>query len=161
MLNATPDFSNRPPIPVVAFELYNNRQEVVQTDWMTALTTKFDNDSDAIANIGKLLSYFNRTTLYRVKVKRPYDNSDNGLYIEAHYELPGAYSPPLDKFQIHVISRNMFTGEFMGTIRSYKRPFSEFISNHPDYKAEVCILDTNVSYDSKWIAPPYQLDLQS
>lgn len=144
-------------IPVIAFELLNHRKEVVQVDWMTSYKASFDGDELAIGHIGHLLSHFNRTTLNRVKIEREFkpECADSGIYIETHFDLPD--NLPMGSFRGYNVSRNLFTGKLAGTKRSYKKPFTDFASENEGKKLEVCILDTNISHDAKWIYVPNRI----
>jgi len=156
MLNTSPH-SALQQIPVIAFELLNHRKEVVQVDWMTSYKASFDGDELAIGHIGHLLSHFNRTTLNRVKIEREFkpECADSGIYIETHFDLPD--NLPMGSFRGYNVSRNLFTGKLAGTKRSYKKPFTDFASENEGKKLEVCILDTNISHDAKWIYVPNRI----
>lgn len=159
MLNTSPYFASQ-QIPVIAFELLNQRKEVIQTDWMTSYKASFDSDELAIGHIGYLLSHFNRTTLNRVKIEREFKPKFpySGIYIETHFDLPDDL--PTESFRGHNVSRNLFTGKLAGTKRSYKKPFIDFASEN-EGKKEVCILDTNVGHDAKWVHVPNHILLGS
>lgn len=156
MLNTSP-YPAMQQIPVVAFELLNYKKEVVQIDWMTSYKASFDRDELAIGHIGYLLSHFNRTNIYRVKIEREFkpEFSHGGVYIETHFDLPGDLT--MESLRGYNVSRNLFTGELAGTKRSYKKPFTDFASENEGKKLEVCILDTNISHDAKWIHMPNRI----
>jgi hypothetical protein len=156
MLNTSPYFAIQ-QIPVIAFELLNQRKEVIQVDWMTSYKASFDSDKSAIGHIGYLLSHFNRTTLNRVKIEREFkpECANSGIYIETHFDLPDDL--PVESFRGYNVSRNLFSGKLAGTNRSYKKPFTDFASKNEGKKLEVCILDTNISHDSKWIYVPNRI----
>lgn len=155
MLNAAP--FPVAPIPVVAFELLNSKKEVVQIDWMTSYKTSFDRDEQAIQHIGFMLTRFNQTPIHRIKIERNFipDSPGSGIYIETHFDLPS----DLESFRGYNVSRNLFTGKLAGTKRSYEYPFTDFVSENEGKKLEVCIMDTNISHDSKWIYVPKHFDL--
>jgi hypothetical protein len=160
MLNTSP-YSALQQIPVTAFELLSHRKEVVQIDWMISYKTSFDNDELAIGHIGYLLSHFNRTTLNRVKIEREFkpEFPHRGIYIETHFDLPDDL--PTESFRGYNVSRNLFTGKLAGTKRSYNKPYTDFASENEGKKLEVCILDTNISHDAKWIHVPNQILMDS
>ena len=155
MLNTSPYFAIQ-QIPVIAFELLNHRKEVLQVDWMTSYKASFYTDELAIGHIGYLLSHFNRSNIYRVKIEREFkpEFANSGIYIETHFDLP---DPSAESFRGYNVSRNLFTGELAGTKRSYRKPFTDFASENEGKKLEVCILDTNISHDAKWIFVPNQI----
>ena len=160
MLN-TPPYPAIQQIPVVAFELLNSKKEVVQIDWMTSYKASFDRDELAIGHIGYLLSHFNRTNIYRVKIEREFKPKFpcSGIYIETHFDLPDDL--PTESFRGFNVSRSLFTGKLAGTKRSYEKPFTDFASENEGKKLEVCILDTNISHDAKWIHVPNRILMNS
>jgi hypothetical protein len=152
MLNTSPLALQQ--IPIIAFELLNQGKEVIQTDWMTSYKASFGSDELAIGHIGYLLSRFNSTNIHRVKIEREFkpELPHSGIYIETHFDLPEDL--PTESFRSHSVSRNLFTGELAGTKRRYKKTFTDFALENEGKKLEVCILDTNISHDAKWIYVP-------
>jgi hypothetical protein len=130
--------------------------------WMTCERAELTGGHPAalrfLANCQNNKGWYSGTSLCPIRLKIEVECSagfdpNEYLYIEAHFPVTSEEASEIRKG----ISRNLVSGELIGTERSYNpSEFLEFFQKHFEKgrKVELCLFDSNVQEDGGWIPVP-------
>ena len=133
----------------ITLELVRPNYSLIRLDHMTSLIISATDLSSALTQLKEIEKHYidGGVDIKRVKMECPLtaeykDYVRDAIYAECHFEATNSKLPT---------SRNIKKSEFSATDRCYNNAcFLEFYFEYSEQDIELCVLDTNPTWDKDW-----------